>query len=198
MSLSSCFDEKHILKLFLLRSCQWMSRIREKSSKCKFCEGFYRENDWSSVQGKRREKHIQAIIRWKLIVNTLLKPHNLLRNIFHTKNKHTEKNFLVPSVKYLTWIKNVSQRRRIIFYFKKKKLSRKCFLLQENCSHSESIFSKEEKLSHKRDHVIFLSWLNCSYSESIFSKEEKFSHKRDQVIFLSWLNCSYSESIFSK
>ena len=50
-SLTCYFDEKHILKLFPLSPCQYVSTIPEKNcmlptfEKSTFCRGFYREND---------------------------------------------------------------------------------------------------------------------------------------------------------
>ena len=50
-------DEKHILKLFPLSSCQYMRTVPEKNcmiqifQKLAFCKGLYCENDGPSIQG---------------------------------------------------------------------------------------------------------------------------------------------------
>ena len=54
-SLTCYFDEKHILKLFPLSSCQYVRTVPEKHcmlptfEKSTFCKGLYGENDGLSI-----------------------------------------------------------------------------------------------------------------------------------------------------
>ena len=62
-SLISYFDEKYILKLFPLSSCQHVSIIPENCmlpifQKWTFCKGLYGLNDGPSIWGKQHEKHV--------------------------------------------------------------------------------------------------------------------------------------------